>query len=252
MKVKEYIAEKLSSEGAMLFSLIDPLDYSDMEHIVATAKNAYEGGTDIVLIGGSIGVQGPFLDAVVKNIKEVVSVPVVLFPGNIATLTPYADATYFMSLLNSRNTYWITRAQMLAAPVVKKLDMETLSIAYLVGEPGGSVGFVGEVDLLPRENVKIAAAYAMAAELMGFDYVLTDAGSNPKEHLPLDFISAVRKATNLPYIVAGGIKTPDQAANVIRAGADCIQVGTAFELENGLDKFKAFVASVKGEGKKRI
>ncbi|MEM4295444.1 MAG: geranylgeranylglyceryl/heptaprenylglyceryl phosphate synthase [Candidatus Anstonellales archaeon] len=250
-KVAEYIKERLEKQGAMIFSLIDPLDYKNEEEIFRTAKNLNEGNVDCILIGGSIGVQGHYLDEIIKGIKSISSIPIILFPGNIGTLSPFADAVYFMSLLNSRNNYWITRAQMLAAPVVKKIGIEALSVAYLVVEPGGSVGFVGEVDLLPRSNLKVASAYAMAAEIMGFKYILTDAGSNPDRHIPLPFIKAVRNSTSLPYIVAGGIKKPEQAKSIIEAGADIVQIGTAFEQDNGLEKIKAFVNAVREAGKKR-
>ncbi len=251
-KVKDYIMDRLNREGALLFSVIDPLDYKTLDDAVKTAKEANEGGSDVILIGGSTGVQGPLLDEVAKRIKEEINIPVVLFPGNIATLTRYADATYFMSLLNSRNPYWITRAQMLAAPVIKRLNIEPLSVAYVVVEPGGTVGWVGDVDLIPRKKPKIAAAFALAAETMGFSFVLTDAGSNPHNgHIPLDFISYVRRAIKIPYIVAGGIRTPEQAKQIVEHGADILQIGTAFEKSGSRDKIKEFVKAIREGAKKR-
>ena len=140
MKVEQYILDELDKKKGLLFALIDPLDYKSLDDAVKTAKNADEGEADVILIGGSTGVQGDVLDTVTKEIKQVVSRPVVLFPGNIGTLTKYADAVYFMSMLNSRNPYWITQAQMLAAPVLKQYSIEPLPVAYTVVEPGGTVG----------------------------------------------------------------------------------------------------------------
>ncbi|MFH1470205.1 MAG: geranylgeranylglyceryl/heptaprenylglyceryl phosphate synthase, partial [Candidatus Micrarchaeota archaeon] len=114
MKVRKYIADTLERDGAMLFALIDPVDHASKERAAEAAFQACEGGADLVLIGGSIGAQGALLDETTKLIKEMVNVPIVLFPGNIATITPFADAVYFMSLLNSRNPYWISQAQTLA------------------------------------------------------------------------------------------------------------------------------------------
>lgn len=245
-KTYDYIMGKFNNREKMLFSLIDPLDYPSVDKAVETAKNADEAGADVILVGGSLGVQGELLDSVAKRIKESIHVPLVLFPGNIATVTRYADAIYFMSLLNSRNPYWITRAQMMAVPVVKKMGMETLSTAYIVVEPGGTVGWVGDVDIIPRAKPKIAAAFAMVAETFGFKFILTDTGSNPKDgHIPLEFISAVKKTISIPYIVAGGIKTPEQAKAVIKAGADIIQVGTAFESDGKKERMRQFVDAVK-------
>ncbi|MGC8899019.1 MAG: geranylgeranylglyceryl/heptaprenylglyceryl phosphate synthase [Candidatus Micrarchaeia archaeon] len=251
-RVEEYIKENIEKKGGLLFAVIDPLDYEQTSHAVKTAFNASEAGADIILVGGSTGVQGELLDSAVKEIKNKVSVPVVLFPGNIATITKYADALYFMSLLNSRNPYWITRAQMLAAPVVRQYGVEALPTGYVVVEPGGTVGVVGEVELIPREKPKLAAAYAMAAELMGFRFFITDTGSNPKTgHVPLEMISAVRKAISIPYIVAGGVRTPEEAKNAIKAGADAVQVGTAFEEDGNKEKIAKMVKAIREGAKLR-
>ena len=251
-KVERYIHEELATKRGLLFALIDPLDYKSPDDAVKTARNASEGGADIVLIGGSTGVQGEALDGVAKAIKQASSVPVVLFPGNIGTLTKYADAVYFMSMLNSRNTYWISEAQMLAAPMVKYSKIEPLPVAYVVVEPGGTVGWVGDAKRIPRSKPKIAAAFALAAEYMGFRFFITDAGSNPESgHIPLDMVSAVKSSITIPYIAAGGIRSPEQAKNVIKAGADIIQVGTAFEKESSVAKIKEMVKAVRDGAKNR-
>jgi len=229
-KIEDYINSRISKNEKLLFALIDPLDYKDIEHSIKTAIAAAEGGAAVILVGGSIGVQGELLDYVVKKIKEKVEIPVVLFPGNIATLTKYADAVYFMSLLNSRNPYWISQAQMLASPVIKQIGIEPLAIGYIVVEPGGSVGWVGDVNLVPRDRPKIGAALALAGQYMGAKFVLMDVGSASKlGHVPLDMVAAVKKTVDVPLIIAGGIKSPEDAENVTNAGADIIQVGTILE-----------------------
>ncbi|MFP3950097.1 MAG: geranylgeranylglyceryl/heptaprenylglyceryl phosphate synthase [Candidatus Micrarchaeia archaeon] len=250
MKVENYIHEKLEEHKALLFSVLDPLDYPSLKDAIKTAKNMDEGGADVLLIGGSTGVQGEMLDQVTKQVKESVDIPVVFFPGNIGTVSKYGDAVYFMSLLNSRNPYWITGAQTLAAPMIKQYGIEPLPVGYMVVEPGGTVGWVGEANKIPRNKPKLAAATALAAQYMGFRLVITDAGSNPKEgHIPLEMVTAVSSAIDVPYIVAGGIRTPEEARSVIKAGADIVQVGTSFEKDGGADAVKRFVKAVR-EGKK--
>lgn len=251
-KIEKYINEELEKKKGLLFALIDPLDYKSPQDAIKTAKNADEADADVILIGGSTGVQGEDLDMVTKTIKENVSKPVVLFPGNIGTLTKYADAVYFMSMLNSRNTYWISEAQMLAAPMVRHYKIEPLPTAYVVVEPGGTVGWVGDAKRLPRNKPKIAAAFAMAAECMGFRFFITDAGSNPETGpIPLEIVSAVKSCISIPYIAAGGIRTPDQAKSIVKAGADIIQVGTAFEKESSVSKIKEMVKAVREGAKSR-
>jgi phosphoglycerol geranylgeranyltransferase len=255
-KIEKYIQDNLDKEGALLFVLIDPVDYKDSDDAVATAYNAVEGGADIVLIGGSTGAQGELLEETTKRISEKINVPVVLFPGNIATVTKYADAVYFMSLLNARNPYWITQAQMLSAPLVKSLNIEPLPVGYIVVQPGGTVGWVGDANMIPREKPKIAASLALAGEFLGNRIIVTDAGSNPQlqgySGVPLDMIREVRRVISVPYIVAGGIKTVDDARNVIKNGGDIIQVGTAIEKSgNPKERTLALSKAIKEEGKRR-
>jgi phosphoglycerol geranylgeranyltransferase len=253
-KVEKYLREKRASEGALFFAVIDPLDYSSLEGAVNTARAAYEGGADLIVVGGSTGVQGQTLDVTVSEIKKAVGVPVNLFPGNIATLTPEADSIYFMSMLNSRNPYWITQAQMLAAPVVKKAGIEPLPVAYLVVGEGGTVAWVGEANPIPLNKPKIAAAMALAAEYMGFRFVFTDAGSNPPVPVPAEMVAAVRSviSDDTFYIVAGGIRTEEQIRADVKAGADAVQIGTAIENTKDVTSMVAkFVKAARGASKRR-
>lgn len=255
-KVEKYIHESLESRGALLFTVIDPVDYKTSEAAIKTAQAAAAGGADIVLIGGSTGAQGELLEGVTKEIKEKVDVPVVLFPGNIATVTKYADAVYFMSLLNARNPYWITQAQMLSAPVVKALKIEPLPVGYIVVQPGGTVGWVGDANLVPREKPKIAASLALAGEYLGNRIIVTDVGSNPQMQgnngVPMDMIRAVKGVISVPYVIAGGIRTVDDARNVIKNGGDIIQIGTAIEKSGDPRKQAAlFSKAIREEGRKR-
>lgn len=253
-KVENYIKDGIARKGGLLFALIDPVDYKTPQEAINAGALSSDSGADVVLIGGSMGAQGELLDSVAKGIKEKSNVPVVLFPGNISTVTRYADAVYFMSLLNSRNPYWISQAQMLAAPTVRKLGIEALPVGYIVIEPGGTVGWVGDVNLVPRDKPSIAAALALSAEMTGSRLVLTDSGSNPKTgHMPLEMITAVSRAITVPYIVGGGVKTPKEAAAVISAGAGAVQIGTALESGGDLKKKVSELASAIHEaGKKKV
>ena len=138
-KVEQYMHEKYQSQGCILLNLIDPPDQTP-EEAGRIAKQSEEGGADVILIGGSASAQGEILEQTIKAIKDRVSLPVLLFPGNIGTTSPNADAIYFMSLMNSRNPYWISQAQALGAPIVKKYGTEAIPTAYLVLEPGEAVG----------------------------------------------------------------------------------------------------------------
>ncbi|MFC2174521.1 geranylgeranylglyceryl/heptaprenylglyceryl phosphate synthase [archaeon] len=250
-KVETYINDHKDRGEPLLMILIDPCDHASPDAAAKTAKAAEEGGSQLILVGGSIGAQGALMEETTKQIKEAVGVPVNIFPGNNASITSHADSIYFYSLLNSRNAYWTTMAQTTGAPVIKRMGIEPLPTGYIVVEPGGTVGWVADVNLVPRNRPQIAAALAMAGEYMGNRLMLTDSGSAPEEgHMPLEMIKAVRQAISIPYIVGGGVRTPEEAKSVIKAGADAIQVGTAIENnEKVRDTASKFLKAMK-EGKK--
>jgi len=245
-KVEKYIREKIKKEGAILSILIDPCDYPLPQKAIETALAAVKGGVDIIAVGGSIGAQGRLLDEVIEGIKKSTSVPVTLFPGNIATISPLADAIYFMSLLNSRNPYWISQAQALAAPLIGKMKIEALPMGYILVEPGGTAGWVGDANLVPRNKPKIAASLALSGQLLGQRIIYTDAGSNAFLPVPTEMVRTVRKAIDVIYLVGGGIKTPKQAGEIVAAGADWVQIGTAAENAKDVKKLVGqFIKAIK-------
>ncbi len=253
-KVETYLREKRKDQGCYLMTLIDPPDQTP-EQAGKMAKEAEEGGSDIILVGGSASAQGEVLDTCIRHIKEHCSLPVLLFPGNIGTTSKHADAIYFMSLLNSRNPYWISQAQVLASLIVKKGGIEAIPTAYLVVEPGQAVGYIGDANLLPRNKPYIAAQYALAAEMMGMRIVLTDSGSGAPSPVDPAFARAVRSmiSPETLYHYGGGVRTPEQAAGLVKAGANGIQIGTVFEKVSDLGtKVEKFSKAMRAEGKKLV
>ncbi len=240
MNVEEYIKNRLRKEK-LHFTLIDP----DSETAKDTKKLSLlkEINTDAILIGGSTQVRGEELDDIIKSIKKITTAPIIIFPGGVGGISRYADAIFFMSLLNSRNPYFITKAQALGAFQVKSSGLETLPMGYLIVSPGETAGFIGEADLLPRNKPKIAAAYALAAQYMGMKFVYLEAGSGASEPVPLEMIKYVKKAVDIPVIVGGGIKEKEKAEEISRI-ADILVTGTI--AEENFDKLKEIVNAVKG------
>ncbi|HEV8289379.1 MAG TPA: geranylgeranylglyceryl/heptaprenylglyceryl phosphate synthase [Candidatus Norongarragalinales archaeon] len=252
-KVEKYLGDLVEKQGACLFSLIDPDKLSG--HAGAkVAKESYEAGADVILVGGSIGAQGTILDETVKMIKESVKVPVVLFPGNISGLTPFADATYFMHMLNSRDVYWLSTAQIQGAPTVQRMGIEAIPTGYLVLEPGRAVGWIGNANLIPRDRPDLAYACALAAKLMGAHVIVSDSGSGAAEPAPIELVAGIAKAckNEVFYSYAGGVKNGEQAGDVIKAGAHAIQIGTAFEAGDVKEKTKKMKAAILQAAKKRV
>jgi phosphoglycerol geranylgeranyltransferase len=254
-KVERYIHNKLEDDGALLLTLIDP-DKQPFEKGANVARAAYEGGADVILVGGSIGAQGMILDKTTKLIRENVDIPIVIFPGSVGTATHYADAIYFMYLLNSRDVYWLSTAQIQGAPIVKRLGLEPISTAYIVIEPGRAVGWISNANLIPRNRPDLAAATALAGEYLGARLIVTDCGSGANTIASTEMISAIKSQLTVPYFYAGGCRTPKQARDIIKAGADGIQIGTAFEIEDGYEATKQKVSqiakAIKEEGKDKL
>src|SRR2546422_615433 len=83
-------------------TLLDP-DKQTAEDAASLAGEAGDAGTDAIMVGGSTGVTQGKVDDTVLAIKGAAKVPVILFPASAGSLSPHADALFFMSLLNSKD-----------------------------------------------------------------------------------------------------------------------------------------------------
>ena len=227
MKVIEYIEKTLQREK-MHMTLIDP-EKKKPEESAEIALAASRAGTHAIMIGGSTGLTLEMMNETIKEIKSRVNLPVIIFPSGAKVLSPYADALFFMSLLNSNNLEYIVRQQVRGAPIVKKIGIEPIPMGYLVVEPGMTVGRVGQADLLRRNCLEDAVAYALTAQYFGMRLVYLEAGSGAPEPVPPKMIRTVKDAIDIPLIVGGGIRTPQQAREIVKAGADIIVTGTIVE-----------------------
>lgn len=245
MTVMEKLREMMV-KGTLHMALLDP-DKQSAEEAGKIAARMAEDGTDAVLIGGSTGVTSENLGATAKAIREKSGLLSIHFPGSAEALSPEVDAILFMSMLNSTDPKWLIEAQAFAAPYIKKLGIETISMGYIIVEPGMKVGEVGKARPVKRDDVKRAVGYAMAAEMMGMELVYLEAGSGADRPVPPEMISAVKSSISIPLIVGGGIRTPEAAAAAREAGADIIITGTLLEQCNDDGKLKAVVKASKGE-----
>jgi len=252
-KILDAIRLKLVKDGVLHFTLIDPdLQRQTVNAAGLIAQKAEAAGTDAIMVGGST--IGGLIDEHVQVIKENVTIPVILFPGNVTGLSPYADAVFFMSVLNSRNPYWITGVQVLGAPTIKQWGLEPISMAYILIQPGGTVGFVGDANLLPRNKPELVASYALAAQYLGFNLVYLEAGSGAHEYVPPETVALTSRMVDVPIIVGGGIKTPEVAADLTKAGASVLVQGTFVEqsiLSDEGKKLRKTINQIKEVGRTR-
>lgn len=248
----EYIIKKLNSEGVLHFSLIDPDPMRQNPHKAAKmAKFAEEAGTDAILIGGSTIFNQGFVDKTVLAVKSEVNIPVIIFPGGASNISHHADAILFMSLLNSSDPYFIVGQQALASFTIKSANLEYISMAYLIIEPGASAGWIGNAKLLPRNKPKLTMAYALAAEMYGFKMIYLEAGSG-SEKIPTEHIATCSQILNIPIIAGGGVQNKEDAREFVEAGADIIVMGTYLEnhiLKDNGNSLKEIIDEIKNTGK---
>ncbi len=243
MSVKDYLIERMAI-GTIHMTLVDP-DKQDTELAAEVAVNAERMGTDAIMIGGSTDVNQNNLDQTAAAIKRAVGIPVIYFPSGAHAISMHCDALYFMSMLNSRDVRMVIREQAMAAPVVKKLGIEPVSMGYILVEPGMKVGEVGQADLVARDDPMSALGYALAAEFLGMDLVYLEAGSGADQPVPAEMISTVKSVLSVPLIVGGGIRTPEAAAAAKQAGADAVVTGTLVEKDGYHQELESVIEAIK-------
>jgi len=254
-KVYKRILKGIEQDNGLTFTVIDP---PNQEPVTAgkIAKIAEEVGVDCIAVGGSVGAQGELLDSTILQIKDNCSLPVILFPGNIASMSKHADAIYFMSMLNSLEPYYISGAQIAASAPLKRTGLEVIPTSYIVVEPGRAVGWVGRAQLIPRELPYLAGITALAGQYMGSHLAILESGGGAPEPAPVEMISYTKKLIDIPLVVAGGVRDEKYAYNCIKAGADIVHVGTAIENQfSDFSKAKSvmerIVKAVKKAGKEK-
>ncbi len=251
MRVYDYLISKLRSEGALHFTLIDPDPIKvTPEEASEVAEFAERCGTSAIMVGGSIGVSEEYLDQVVRSIKSRVKIPVILFPGNISGISKYADAIWFMSLLNSASTYYLIEAQVLGAVLIKRYSLEAIPLGYIIVEPGEAAGYIGHARPIPIKHPELAAAYGLAAQYLGMKFIYLERGSGADSPLPPEFVAQVAAVVDIPIIVGGGVRTRAAACALIEAGASAIVTGTVVEEEGG-SKLREIIMGVREGALKR-
>jgi phosphoglycerol geranylgeranyltransferase len=234
MNVTDYILKKLN-KTKLHFSLLDPEDQTPQQ-AGNLSKIAEEAGSSAIMVGGSTLSSSLQVDNTVKAIKKKSSLPVILFPSGVKFLSKYADAIFFMSCLNSRNLDFLIREHVQGSSFIKQVGIEPISMGYLIVEPGMTVGKMGEVDLVKRDDLQTTVGYALASQYFGMSFFYLEAGSGASQPVTNEMIIEVKKNTSIPLIVGGGIRSAKTAHEKALAGADIIVTGTTLEKDKNIEK----------------
>ena len=210
--------------------LVDP-DKHHAGSLKQFTKQLSKGNqVDFILVGGSLLRKNNF-EKTITFLKAEIDIPVIIFPGNTMQISQYADAILLLSLISGRNPEMLIGNHVLAAPLIREANLETISTGYMLIDGGqtSAVQYMSNTFPIPSNKPEIAAATALAGQMLGMQLVYMDAGSGAHQSVPLNMIKAVKEEIQIPLIIGGGIKDAKSVTACCKAGADVIVVGNLFE-----------------------
>jgi phosphoglycerol geranylgeranyltransferase len=223
------VVQAKTENRKLLAILLDP-DKIIWENLRYLVEKINQSPATHVFIGGS-HVQNNILDDLIISLKQKISLPIVLFPGNSSQISAKGDAILFLSLISGRNPNYLIEHQVKAVPILKKTQLEIISTGYILIESGNetAVARVSETKPLDRNNSEYAMQTAQAGEMLGHKLIYLEAGSGAKQAVPYEMIKKVSENIEIPLIVGGGIIDLQGIQKAYDAGADLVVIGTAFE-----------------------
>ncbi len=242
--IYELLLKIISSKGAAYLILLDP-DKLSNDKLTEFVKYCEVSGVDGFLVGGSLLIDGDF-ENFLKKVKSSTDLPVIIFPGEVNQVYQPADAILFLSVVSGRNPEHLIGKHILAAPMIKKKNIEPISTGYIIVESGSvtTAEYISGSKPIPRNKPEIAAATALASQYLGMKLIYLEAGSGASQSVPNEMINAVSNYCNIPIIVGGGIKTPQDAKEKVNNGANIIVTGNFFENENNWNLIKNFADAI--------
>ena len=235
-RAERILNKYLKEEGALHFTLIVPDENGGAADVKAASKSARDAGTSAFIVRPKHGTSALVIEKTVKELKKH-ELPVLLLPTNVEDICHGIDAVLFITLLNSRNVYWMVGAQALGAPVLKQMGLETIPTAYLVFEPGGTMSWMGDVRPLPTSDTHLAAIHALGAEYFGMRYLYIETGFQKKEQVPVGIISAISKMSKINILLECINAPKEYIKSAIEAGAKMI-------ITEPREDIKAIVSSI--------
>lgn len=226
MGVLTDILTKKAQQQKMLVVLLDPEKTSE-ESLPALCRNISEGGIDMVFVGGS-GYKKS-IDAFLWRLRSLLTVPVVLFPGDIRQFSREADALLFLSLLSGRNAELLIGQHIRAARQIQESGIEVIPMGYVLVDGGRESAVERITGTQPLQDPAEIVNTAIAAQLLGKKLLYLEAGSGAKVPVGEEIIQQVKSAITIPLIVGGGIHSVEQMHAAFQAGADIVVIGNHFE-----------------------
>ena len=238
----------LSSTGQIAI-LIDPEKTNTETQLNTLLTTIAKSAVNFLFVGGS-SAKKKQVEFVVQFLKDRSKLPVVLFPGSNQQFSNNADGILYLSLLTSKNSKYLIDQHTENSVEIYHSDVEILPTAYLLidGESDSSVAKISASIPLSRNAKKEALKISLAGLLQGKKIIFLDAGSGAKKTVPISIIKEIKKHTNAPIIVGGGIKTTKKLILLNKIGVNIIVVGN--HLEKDIKNFKIIsnYLTVKNQG----
>ena len=220
----------LKTEKRSGFAVLADPDKIDTADVPKLARLCNDAGVDYLFIGGSL-LLAHQMELCIKTFKQESDIPVVLFPGNPAQVTPLADALLYLSLISGRNADLLIGQHVVSAPHVIASGLEIISTGYMIVDGGvqTTVSYMSHSMPIPSNKPEIALCTAWAGEMQGKHVIYMDAGSGARNPISTEMIKTVSDSIHIPLFVGGGITTPEKVRENCAAGANLIVVGNAIE-----------------------
>src|SRR5664279_3459892 len=208
--------------------LLDP-DKAKGDTLREILNTANSCKIDYIFAGGSLTFNG--IDNLIDEIRQLSSIPIVLFPWNMLQLTLKADIILLLSLISGRNPELLIGNHVVAAPHLKNAMEKLVSVGYILISCGNktTVEYISQTSAIPSDKPELAVATAMAGEMLGLSMIYLEAGSGASNPVPVDLIRSVSQSISIPLAVGGGIKEKSEVEEIFNAGADLIILGNGCE-----------------------
>jgi putative glycerol-1-phosphate prenyltransferase len=241
-KIYEQLRALKSQQMSGFAVLADPdkIAPADMHYLAQLCNDAK---VDYLMVGGSLLLSHQ-MELCIQRFKAESDIPVLLFPGSPAQVSPYGDALLYLSLISGRNPDLLIGQHVASAPQVRASGLEVISTGYIIIDGGTqtTVSYMSNTMPIPADKPEIALCTAWAGEMQGKHIIYLDAGSGARKPITTEMISTVSSHIEIPLFVGGGITTPEKVYENCIAGANIVVVGNAIERDPLLIKDMAQAA----------
>lgn len=229
MNIYQNILSAKAKNQKLLAVLIDP-EKMVLTHVPSFIKKVQESIATHIFVGGSTD-QNNGTRKLISVIKEVSSLPVILFPGDLKQITTEADGILFLSLLSGRNPEYLIGQQVRAVPLLKNTNLEIIPTGYILidGQKVTATQRVSNTKPIPQNALNLILNTALAGQFSGKKLIYLEAGSGAVVPVAQNIIQIVESNLTVPLLVGGGIRSKEQLETAFNAGADMVVIGTAFE-----------------------